>query len=146
MQNFGSPFQLWWKPLEELRWAELPARWNDWCPEDINYCSLLLVAFVHLNTIDIRMITLGKALPPIKPLRLDQRALATIQPMFFEVHCNHTMDQVKFSSQKNPLWSSSGGSSSPRWRCRWGWCTPVCKSVFWSKYKYFGENIRSKYK
>ena len=40
--------------------------------------------------------TLGKALPPIKPLRLDQAALTTIQPMFFEVHWNQTLDEVKF--------------------------------------------------
>ena len=50
----------------------------------------------RIDITDGKATTLGKALPPIRPLRLDQAALTTIQPTFFEVHCNRTLDQVKF--------------------------------------------------
>ena len=53
----------------------------------------------RIDIIDGDATTLGKALPPIKPLRLDQAALTTIQPTFFEVHCNRRLDQVKVLSQ-----------------------------------------------
>ena len=46
--------------------------------------------FAETSIIMTMRVTLGKARPPAKPLRLDHAALAAIQPMFFEVHCDQT--------------------------------------------------------
>ena len=68
-----------------------------YCPLGNMWRQYALYVF---DVIDGEEATFGKALPPIKPLRLDQAALTTIHPMFLEVHCNEILHQVKFQFYK----------------------------------------------